>query len=553
MTQHPGGQRERNQRHRGAGWYGVLLGAVFAFAGCAMEPVANSPGHIAVENTPAPIPDIPPPITQLPTPPELPHPKEQERYSVVVTAVPVREVLFALARDAQINIDITPGLSGEITLNAIDQTLTQILDRIGRQVDLSYRFDNDVLVVGPDAPYRHTYELDYINMTRESDSTVGVSTQIATSGSSSGESAGSGGNNSSSTEVRNRSLADFWRQVSVNLHGILGVPLEETDQNRVPVTDRIQINTLTGLVAVLATHREHRLVRGYLDRLLESSQRQVLIEATIVEVQLNRQNRTGVDWSILGNQGFGFDQSLLGSELQNPPFSVLTYTNDESDLGAISAAVRALETFGDVSVLSSPRLMVLNNQTALLKVVDDRVYFTFEVDPAIVSDGVVTPPTVETEIHTIPVGLVMTVTPQISRTRRVSLNIRPSISRIVNFVQDPNPELRGNLGQEPIISLIPEVQVREIESVLTVDSGSTVVLGGLMQDSAESNADGLPGIGRAPVVGRLFKFQDDQRQKTELVIFLRPLVVDSPDLFDDEFEVYRNFLPKLSDSRGEAP
>ena len=95
--------------------------------------------------------------------------------------------------------------------------------------------------------------------------------------------------------------------------------------------------------------------------------------------------------------------------------------------------------------------------------------------------------------------------------------------------------------------------MREIESVLTVDSGATVVLGGLMQDSAESNADGLPGIGRAPVIGRLFKFQDDERQKTELVIFLRPVVVDSPDIFDEEFEVYRNFLPKLSDSGPGTP
>lgn len=542
------GEKKDNPWSVAHSWVAVLM----LLPGCAMEPVANSPGHIAVENTAPPASNIPAPIVQLPTPPNLPQPRAQERYSVIVTGVPIREVLFALARDAGMDIDITPGLSGEITLNAIDQPLTQILDRMARQVDLSYRFENGVLIVGPDAPYRHTYELAYINMTRESHSTVGVSTQIATSGSASGE-AGSGGGNSSSTEVHNRSLADFWRQLSVNLHGILGVTLEETDPDRVPVSDRIQINTVTGLVAVSATHREHDLISRYLDQLQESSQRQVLIEATIVEVQLNRQNRTGVDWSILGNQGFGFDQSLLGSDLQNAPFSVLTYTNDVSGIGAINAAVRALETFGDISVLSSPRLMVLNNQTALLKVVDDRVYFTFEVDPAIVSDGVVTPATVETEIHTIPVGLVMTVTPQISKSRRVSLNVRPSISRIVNFVQDPNPELRGTAAQDPIISLIPEVQVREIESVLTVDSGATVVLGGLMQDSAESNADGLPGIGRAPIIGRLFKFQDDERQKTELVIFLRPVVVDSPDIFDEEFEVYRNFLPKLSDSGPGTP
>lgn len=528
--------------HRTFGWIGVGL----LVTGCALEPVAKSPGHIAVENTAPVVADIPQPITQLPTSATPPPPKAQERYSVVVTGVPVREVLFALARDADIDIDITPGLNGEVTINAIDQTLTQILDRMSRQVDLSYRFENQVLVVGPDAPFLRTYELDYVNMTRESESTVGVSTQIATSGSASGE-ISSSGNNSSATEVRNRSLADFWRQMSVNVHGILGESVDSSDDGHVPVSQRVQINTLSGLVTVLATHHEHQLVRTYLDQLIESSQRQVLIEATIVEIQLNRQNRTGVDWSILGNQGFGFEQSLVGSELQNAPFSVLSYTNNNSEIGAIAAAVRALESFGDVSVLSSPRLMVLNNQTALLKVVDDRVYFTFEVDPAIVSDGVVTPATVETEIHTIPVGLVMTVTPQISRSRRVSLNIRPSISRIVNFVQDPNPELRGNAGQDPIISLIPEVQVREIESLLTIDSGATVVLGGLMQDSTESNADGLPLIGRAPGIGKLFKFEDALRNKTELVIFLRPVVVDSPDIFDDEFEVYREFLPQLSE------
>ena len=197
--------------------------------------------------------------------------------------------------------------------------------------------------------------VNYLNMERNAAGTVGVSTQIATAGNTSSQGGSSG--NSSSTTLSNTALNDFWPQLRRDLDMI--VP-SETD-----ATANIQVNPVAGLVTVRATRQQHRFIEEYLTRLSQNSRQQVLIEATLVEIRLSQDYQTGVDWSILGNEGFGFEQDLTGTNLSSSPVSILTYTNTVSDLGEIRAAVKALETFGDVKVLSSPKLTVLNNQTAM--------------------------------------------------------------------------------------------------------------------------------------------------------------------------------------------
>ena len=519
----------------------ALLGIL---AGCAPAPVTPSAGHISDAPQQATA-EIPKPITDLPYLPPAESARELDLFTLVVNQVGVREVLFALARDAQINLDIHDGIQGTVTINAIDQTMPQILERISKQVPLFYEMRDGTLYIQPDHPVLRTYRVNYLNMERNAAGTVGVSTQIATAGNTSSQGGSSG--NSSSTTLSNTALNDFWPQLRRDLDMI--VP-SETD-----ATANIQVNPVAGLVTVRATRQQHRFIEEYLTRLSQNSRQQVLIEATLVEIRLSQDYQTGVDWSILGNEGFGFEQDLTGTNLSSSPVSILTYTNTVSDLGEIRAAVKALETFGDVKVLSSPKLTVLNNQTAMLKVVDDRVYFTIEVEPAVVSDGVVTPATFETEIHTIPVGLVMTVTPQIGEDRMVFLNVRPSISRIVNFVQDPNPELAGNLlaGNPGITNLIPEVQVREIESMLQVPSGQIIVLGGLMQDSVTSETDGIPLLSRLPLVGDAFTFRREFSEKTELLIFLRPVIATESSLNQVPFDSYRALLPSSVRALESAP
>ena len=312
----------------------------------------------------------------------------------------------------------------------------------------------------------------------------------------------------------------------------------------VDTKEYVVVNSITGSVTVLGTQKQHKLVKEYLDNVVNASRRQVLIEATIVEVGLNDQYRAGVDWTKLASTGAA-TQSMLGGRLGTAPFFTLTYSNPNSIIGNIAATVSLLEQFGDTRVLSSPKIMALNNQTAVLKVVDNLVYFTSKVDIiARTSDtGIVTQTAfVTTTPQTTPVGVVMSVTPQINDQGMVSLVVRPTISRVVGYKNDPNPDI----AKAGVTNPVPEIQVREMESVLRVSSGQTIIMGGLMQDDVTKKRDGIPWISRIPGLGDAFSYRDDNAKKTELVIFLRPTVVNNASLDSDELRAFRHFLPDAS-------
>ena len=188
--------------------------------------------------------------------------------------------------------------------------------------------------------------------------------------------------------------------------------------------------------------------------------------------------------------------------------------------------------------------MALNNQTSILKVVDNIVYFSVETDQNISEGGSVNT-TFDVEIHTVPVGFVMSVTPFITENDEVILNIRPTISRIIRLV--PTPVRLDPLTNQPLSTpnLIPEIAVREMESVLRVADGHTAVIGGLMQDTAGQLSEGLPGLHDARGIGLLFGVKTKRLEKTELVIFLRPRIIDNASL-DTNLSDFRRFLkPKI--------
>jgi general secretion pathway protein D len=184
--------------------------------------------------------------------------------------------------------------------------------------------------------------------------------------------------------------------------------------------------------------------------------------------------------------------------------------------------------------------MAINNQTAVLKVVDNLVYFTVDVTPATISStgAVTSPATIKTTPQLVPVGFVMNVTPQVSDSDVVVLNVRPTVTSKISEVRDPNPEL-AKVQQQ---NLVPVIRSREFESVLRIPSGSTANLGGLMEDSFLGNRGGLPVLSRIPIFGDLVSYRDDTSEKRELVIFLRPIVVRDPSLAGDLAE-YRRYLP----------
>jgi general secretion pathway protein D len=502
--------------------------------------------HLAASDAQA-VPSIPAvvrtPSLVLPPAPEA----KVELYSVVVQNVPVRELLFAIARDASLNIDVHPEITGNVTLNAIDQTLPQILTRIARQVDIRWNLDRPNLIVEPDKPILRTYRIDYVNIARKSKGEVSVATSISTTGSAavgdSGGGGGSSGSNNSTTVLNQESNNTFWATLVANLHAILGESggaAGGAEAGAGGTSSSIISNPESGLITVRATTRQHEDIQRFIDLVMTRSLQQVLIEATVVEVKLNDRYQAGVDWSSLARDGgrFGFVQSLLGVNMAAPPVTTLTI-DKSGDPDALTSTIKLLAQFGDLKVLSSPKVMALNNQTAMLKVVDNKVYFTLEVDIEAATDTSPRLITYTSTVHSVPIGFVMAVTPQVSEGEQVTLNVRPTISRIIGYVEDPSPAL----AEADVISLVPEVQVREVESILKVASGQIGVLGGLMQDTLDKNTDGIPGLSRIPWLGSLFSYRDDTATKTELIIFLRPVVIKQADVNGDgDLRQFRKFL-----------
>ena len=552
----------------------AIAALTMLLAGCGHKPMQPDETHLTKADA-RPAGTIPPPVQITPVLPKPTPTARPETYSVVVNNVRVQELLFALARDARLQIDIDPALTGTVTLNAVDQTLQQLLTRVARQVDMRYQLEGDTLVVMRDTPYLHVYRVDYVNLQRDAKMVAGMSMQV-TGGQGSPTGGAIGGQNNSTATINSTSENKFWVTLIDNIKAIL----RETDKiipagaapaspaqaapsatgtpaaASAPVAPSatfleagsVIANPETGLLNIRATARQHEKIQEFLDQVLANSRRQVLIEATVAEVTLSNQYQRGIDWQRLrsgatavGVPAFGTGQSGLEfsqrSNATPPGFSENQFIFGGASTSLnLNIAFKLLETFGDVRVLSSPKLSVLNNQIAVLKVVDNLVYFTVQSSQSSTGTVGTVLTTVTTTANTVPVGLVMTVVPQISDHDSISLNVRPSISRVLNFIQDPNPALTA------VGNFIPQIQTREMESVLRLESGQVAVLGGLMEDRLERNEDAIPGVRNVPGLGQVFSQRADENRKTELVIFLRATVIRDPSL-EGDYRGLRSLLP----------
>jgi MSHA biogenesis protein MshL len=475
---------------------GTLAVALGLLTGCGLPPQQPSEAHLRAPNEPTEG-RIPPPVQLAPLLPEPKPTTRAETYSVVVHNVPVQDLLFALARDAQVQIDIHADVTGNVTLNAIDQTLAQLLERIARQVDMRYEVKGGTLVVQRDTPFLRVYRIDYVNVSREGSVTGTLSSTVTGTVTTSGTSGGGSGDQSNSVAtIKAESKNKFWDSLEQNVKEILretdkvlpastaaapaAKPPAGTQATQVASVgtgtiyreaSSVIVNKEAGVITVRATSRQHEKIQEFLDKVMVNARRQVQIEATVVEVQLNNNYQRGIDWSFM-NGPWNIGQSST------------TFPFNQNNLGALTIGyssasllvnLRLLEQFGNVRVLSSPTISALNNQIATLKVVDNVVYFEVKAQQSQqVNSGVLA--TYETTPRTVPVGLTMSVVPQISEDGTISLLVRPSISRVLRFVTDPNPALTNVQNQ------IPEIQSREMESVLRLQEREIGVLGGLMQD-----------------------------------------------------------------------
>ena len=519
-------------------------------------------------------------------------------------SVPVRDVLYELAEQADYDLELDPAIRGSIIFTARNKPFDQVIARISDIAGLRYKFNDDYLRVELDTPYNKVYKIDYLSYLRQNSSTVSTNVSVV-----SGEGADTGSAFTSSSE----SLSDFWGELETNLAQIIGGGTAKTlstkrdpritavEQNpdvqavapeqgeggevsvqppeavlrveSVPVDDEDEedegaprtgfaINKQAGLINVLATEKQHKEIQAYMQMLKKAVTSQVLIEAKIFEVNLFDEYVTGIDWTAIniadGQGAVGFldeaGNNLLGvitaapgtgaftapaSELGTLSNFVLGYSNDD-----FSGLLQAVSGFGTVRALASPRLTVLNNQAAVLNVATNVVFFEVDIDSS--TDEGVTEVDIESEIKTVPEGVLVSVQPSINlEERTVSLAVRPTITRVVDVVNDPAVTFAASRidGAENVISQVPQLNVQEIDTLVKVNSGQPIVMGGLLQDRAETSQEGVPVLGETPLIGGLFRKHNDLIRKTELVIFLKATILNQPDetIHPTDRDLYKTF------------
>ncbi len=483
--------------------------------------------------------------------PRLPHlyAKPSLNYSLTAVNVPVAELLFQIAKDAGKQIDIYHGLKGRATINAVNQPLERILDRLSDQSGFIFVMQGNTIVIKPDRPEWRNYDVDYVNINKTSEDAIEMKMSVSAGGA---KSTGLGG---SSTKVSVKSEHNFWSRLENNITLLAQLdPYSLASTTSATTTAGLSQNTVinpeAGVISVYTTSKKHKAIKQYISEVTTRAQRQVLIEATVVEVKLNDRYQAGIDWTLIGNRAFGRDGGLQISSpsrsnfsASGDGFSISTVDNLGSKLvGAASgdwnilSSLNLLKQFGDSKVLSSPKIMAINNQTALLKVVNNLVYFTVDVNTTLATANIPSTSTYETKIHTVPVGFTMSVTPFVSEAGDVTLNVRPTISRKIGEIQDPNPQLKD------IKSVIPIIQEKEMSSVLKLKDRQTAIIGGLIEDNNSNGRTGLPWLSDIPVIGDLFSQRDDETSKSELVIFIRPVIIKNPDIDNGDLQQVGRFL-----------
>ena len=409
-----------------------------------------------------------------------------------------------------------------------------------------------------------------------------ASTQFASSNSATGQATTSGASTGATAQVDVASENKLWESIVTNVKEILRVTdkilpagsaapaapaqpqagAQPGTQPAVPAPQpsatyieaaSVIANRESGILYVRANSKQHERIQEFLDQVLVGAKRQVLIEATVTEVQLRNEYQRGIDWQRLQSPGFSFGQPPLTPITSATPGFVasasLPFLTFVSSGGSFNGSIKMLEQFGDVRVLSSPKLSVLNNQTAILRVTRDIIYFTVtpSTQPITIAGGGVGGVTVNTSFTTTPnvaaEGFMMAVLPQINESDAVVLNVRPTIRRRVDSVRDPNPALQVTpANPNAIPNEIPVFETREFDSILRLQSGQLGVLAGLMQDIAENTDAGIPGVRSLPLIGDLFSNKAQLSRKSELVIFLRATVVQEASL-DGDFRRLRDQLP----------
>ncbi|MDX1481064.1 MAG: pilus (MSHA type) biogenesis protein MshL [Woeseiaceae bacterium] len=473
---------------------------------------------------------------------------ESTRFDIDSVDTPARYFFQALTDYTSRNIVVHPDVSGSLSLTVSDVTVTDVLEIAEEVYGYSHRLTPSAYIVYPASMRTRIFEIDYLDLQRSGSSRTRVSSGQISEGRGGGGNqilgsfasppvaadSGTSGQEISGSNIDTRFQADFWSELESTLQSM--VSAEEGSQ--------VMVNSQAGVVMVRALPQSLRNIESYLQTIEEVSQRQVVLEAKIIEVALNDAFQAGINWIAVAQDSDG-DSFTFGQTAPPPGFAgdLATLGGDERtltpgnvvdslpirsqggaftmafDVGDFNAFLELLQLHGDTRVLSSPRVSTLNNQKAVIKAGTDEFFVTN------VSSNTVTgaSSTTSRDVELTPFfsGIALDVTPQISSTGDVTLHIHPTVSEVTD--QQKNLTVSGETDVLPLAFS----EIRESDSVVKAKSGQIIVIGGLMRDSESEQRFGLPGLSRLPGVGRLFSSERRISRKTELVILLKPIVVQS--------------------------
>jgi len=468
----------------------------------------------------------------------------EKRLEIAASEVNAQDFFAALVDDSSYSIAVHPDVTGTITLNLKEITIQEVLDVVEQLYGFDIRRKGSVIQVYAAGMRTETIPLDYLFVTRSGSSSTRVNSGgVSENDPNSGGSSGNRGNNNSSrnsnnsnnqnnnqgsnnqssnggsgTNIYTSNESNYWEELKENLSSLIGVISEGGESNN---GRSVIVSPQAGLVTVRALPNEIASVKSFLTASQEHLRRQVIIEAKIMEVTLNDDYQQGVRWeNVLGHVGstdlsFQTTGNIVGNTISAAVGGLtgLSFTNAD-----FSGVIELLSTQGNVQVLSSPRITATNNQKAVIKVGEDE-YFVTEVSST-TTTGTATTTTPEVQLTPFFSGIALDVTAQIDKDGEVILHVHPSVT-----ITDEQTKII-RLGDESYSLPLAQSSVRESDTIIRAKSGEIVVIGGLIESRKVDLESKTPLLGDIPLLGELFKSKSQKTQKKELVIMLKPIVVD---------------------------
>lgn len=463
----------------------------------------------------------------------------QRRFDVSADKMPAKVFFTGLVDGTPYNMVVDPSIEGTITLSLKNVTIEEAMDAVRDVYGYDYRKTTYGYEVSPPELETQIFTVNYLDVVRNGKSTTEmtsgqVSNKIGTvsaggsSSNTSGSQQGTGGAGPSSavssSTVNTTSQEDFWRNLDLTLKQII-----PADKNRSVIT-----NAQAGLVIVHAFPIELHQVARYLERIQSTLQRQIILEAKVLEVNLDETFDSGIDWSLLGNPLS--NEAVLSQTGNGPTLAGAVGTGAFGNTGLksfdpiftvnIKGSFRALINFlqsqGNVQTLSSPRISTVNNQKAVIKVGQDEFFVTgVSTTNSVVGNN--TLPSQNVDLTPFFSGVTLDVTPQIAKDGSVILHIHPSVSLVTEQQKNINLGASGGTLSLPLA----RSTIRESDNIVRAKNGQIVVIGGLMQNNMLENIGGTPGVSKIPFLGSLFRRTNQASSKSELIILLRPIVANN--------------------------